>query len=65
MNFAYPAAPPEGNPPLISLYGVAGIVEFWGEHFNHTRSVYAARSVLAWGQMAVAYFMVHAPKGLG
>jgi putative oxidoreductase len=50
-------------PPLLSLSGVAGILEFFGGLLLllglFTRPVAFVLS----GQMAVAYFMVHAPQG--
>lgn len=54
----------EGNTAeLFSLMGLAGVLEFWGGLFIvlglFTRPI---AFVLA-GQMAVAYFMVHAPNG--
>ena len=50
-------------PPLFSLLGLAGMLEFFGGLFLllgiFTRPVAFVLS----GEMAVAYFMVHAPKG--
>jgi putative oxidoreductase len=50
-------------PPLLSLLGLAGVLEFFGGLFIllglFTRSV----AFLLSGEMAVAYFMVHAPQG--
>ena len=49
---------------LLSLMGIAGVLEFFGGLLLvlglFTRPVAFVLS----GQMAVAYFMVHAPKGL-
>jgi putative oxidoreductase len=52
-----------GTPPLLSLSGMAGILEFFGGLLLlfglFTRPV----AFLLSGQMAVAYFMAHAPDG--
>jgi putative oxidoreductase len=61
--FNYPASP-NGAVAIASLMGVAGILEFFGGlllllGLLFTRPV---AFVLA-GQMAVAYFMAHAPSG--
>jgi len=52
------------SPSLLSLMGIAGVLEFFGGLLLvlglFTRPVAFVLS----GQMAVAYFMVHAPKGL-
>jgi putative oxidoreductase len=51
------------SPPLLSLLGLAGVLEFFGGLLIllglYTRPVAFVLS----GEMAVAYFMVHAPKG--
>ena len=63
--FAYPT-PPEGapgRPPLASLFGVAGLLEFFGGLLLlvglFTRPVALLLSV----EMVVAYFMFHARQG--
>src|SRR4051812_40881875 len=62
--FGFPSAPEGGKPPLASLYGVAGMLEFFGGLlitiglFTH----YVAFRLS--GEMTFAYFMVHAPRGL-
>lgn len=64
--FAFPAAimPGGGTAPLTSLAGFAGALELVGGAFLlvglFTRSV----AFLLSGQMAVAYFIGHAPQGL-
>lgn len=60
--FGFPA--PLSMPvKLLSLLGMAGILEFWGGLLLlfgvFTRPV----AFLLSGEMAVAYFMVHAPQG--
>ena len=63
--FAFPAAilPNGGTVPIWSLLGLAGILEAVGGLFLlvglFTRSV----AFLLSGEMAVAYFMGHAPQG--
>jgi putative oxidoreductase len=42
---------------------VAGIVEFFGGCFVALGLFAAVAAFLACGEMAVAYFMVHAPRG--
>ncbi len=59
--------PPSNHPSppleLLSLVGIAGILEFFGGLFIllglFTRSV----AFLLWGVMAVAFFKAHAPNG--
>lgn len=55
--------PPASQPELWSLIGLAGILEFFGGLLVllglWTRPVAFVLS----GQMAVAYFMAHAPRG--
>lgn len=63
--FAFPAAimPDGGTAPIASLAGIAGILETFGGLFIllglFTRPVAFVLS----GQMAVAYFIGHAPQG--
>jgi putative oxidoreductase len=61
--FAYPMAPPGGRPPLASLYGAAGILEFFGGILIMLGLFTRPVAFILSGQMAVAYFTVHAPKG--
>jgi putative oxidoreductase len=57
------AGPEGGSVPLVSMMGLAGVLEFFGGLLVafglFTRPV---AFVLA-GQMAAAYFMAHAPQG--
>lgn len=61
--FGYPAPSEFGIAPLLSLMGLAGILELVGGILLtvglFTRSV----AFILSGMMAVAYFMVHAPIG--
>lgn len=60
---AFPAPPDFGQPPLLSLLGLAAVLELFGGLLVllglFTRPVAFVLS----GQMAVAYFMAHAPHG--
>ena len=60
--FGFPAPPGSGTPPLMSLFGIGAILEFVGGLLLlvglFTRPV---AFVLA-GEMAVAYWMFHAPR---
>ena len=60
--FGYPKAPPGGRPPLASLYGVAGILEFAGGILLLLGLFTHPVALILSGEMAVAYFKVHAPK---
>jgi putative oxidoreductase len=57
------ATPQMHSFPLFSFMGLGGVIEFFGGLFVlfglFTRPV----AFILSGQMAVAYFMVHAPKG--
>jgi putative oxidoreductase len=61
--FGFLARQPGGTAPLFSMMGFAGILEFFGGLLIllglFTRPVAFVLS----GQMAVAYFMTHAPNG--
>jgi putative oxidoreductase len=62
--FGFPAPPASGMPPLISLFGFGAILELVGGILIllglWTRPV---AFILA-GEMAVAYWMFHAPRNL-
>ena len=62
--FGFPAPPASGLPPLVSLFGVGAILELVGGILIllglWTRPV---AFILA-GEMAVAYWMFHAPRNL-
>jgi putative oxidoreductase len=61
--FGFPAGAMPGQVPLTSIYGLAAILETFGGAAIvlglFTRPVAFVLS----GQMAVAYFMAHAPQG--
>ncbi len=62
--FGFPAPPASGQPALLSLSGIGGIMELVGGLFVligwFTRPV----AFLLAGQMAVAYWMFHAPRSV-
>jgi putative oxidoreductase len=58
-----PAPMQGGAPPLMSLFGVAGILEFFGGLLILLGLFTRPVAFILAGEMAVAYFMVHAPGG--
>jgi putative oxidoreductase len=62
--FGFPAVPEGGLPALLSLRGIGGVMEFAGVLFIlfglFTRTVAFVLS----GEMAVAYWMFHAPRNI-
>jgi putative oxidoreductase len=60
--FNYPASP-NGAVAIGSFMGFAGILEFGGGLFLLFGLLTRSVAFLLSGQMAVAYFMVHAPGG--
>ena len=60
--FGFPAPSP-GTHPLLSLLGVAGILEFFGGLILLLGLFSRPVAFLLSGEMAVAYFMAHAPHG--
>jgi len=50
-------------PPLLSLLGLAGVLEFFGGLFILLGLFTRPVAFILSGEMAVAYFLVHAPKG--
>jgi putative oxidoreductase len=51
-------------PELVSLRGLAGLLEFFGGILVVVGLFTRPVAFLLSGEMAVAYFMVHAPRGL-
>ena len=51
------------SPPLLSLMGLAGVLEFFGGLLLLIGLFTRPVAFILSGQMAVAYFMVHAPRG--
>ena len=62
--FGFPAGPQPGpRPPLASLMGVGGLLEFVGGLLFLLGLFTRPVAFLLSGLMAVAYFMAHAPQG--
>ncbi len=61
--FGFLAPPGSATPPLLSLMGVAGVLEFFGGLLVTLGLFTRPAAFILSGQMAVAYFMVHAPQG--
>jgi putative oxidoreductase len=61
--FGFPSAEPSAGVPLVSLLGLASLIEIVGGSLMFLGLfVHPVAFVLA-GEMAVAYFMGHAPRG--
>jgi putative oxidoreductase len=61
--FGFLAPPQAVSPPLVSLIGLAGVLEFFGGLLLLLGLFTRPVAFILSGEMAVAYFMVHAPKG--
>jgi putative oxidoreductase len=61
--FGFPAGALPGQVPLLSLFGVAGLLELVGGAAILLGLFTRPVAILMSGEMAVAYFMVHAPQG--
>ena len=61
--FGFLSSNPGATPPLLSLVGVAGILEFFGGLFILVGLFTRPVAFILSGLMAVAYFMAHAPRG--
>lgn len=62
--FGFPADAPPGQVPLFSLYGLAGALELGGGALVALGLFTRPVAFLLSGEMAVAYFMAHAPQSL-
>ncbi len=60
--FGFPAAPANGYPELFSLYWWQGILELVGGALLFLGLFTRGVAFILSGNMAVAYWMVHAPK---
>ncbi len=58
--FSFPAAAQQ--PPLLSLLGLQGVIEILGGTLLALGAFVRPVAFLLAGDMAVAYFMVHAPR---
>ncbi len=61
--FGFLAPPQATSHPLFSLMGIAGVLEFFGGLLLVFGLFSRPVAFLLSGEMAVGYFMVHAPKG--
>ena len=62
--FGFPPGPqPSPRPALLSLIGVAGILEFFGGLLLLVGLFTRPVAFILSGLLAVAYFMAHAPQG--
>lgn len=63
--FGFPAPPPGGGlPPLLSLFGIGAMMEFAGGLLLLVGLFTRPVAFLLAGEMAVAYWMFHAPQNL-
>jgi putative oxidoreductase len=60
--FALPVLEPRNPVPMLSLLGVAGVLELVGGSLLFLGLFTRPIAFLLSGEMAVAYFMVHAPR---
>jgi putative oxidoreductase len=60
--FGYPAPPPSGLPPVLSLFWIGAILEAAGGLLILVGFYSRAVGFVLAGEMAVAYFMFHAPR---
>jgi putative oxidoreductase len=58
----FPAPPESGQPPLLSLSGIGGLMELVGGFFILIGLFTRPVAFLLAGEMAVAYWMFHAPR---
>jgi len=61
--FGFPAGAQPGVVPLVSLFGLAALLELLGGAALLVGLFTRPVAFLLSGEMAVAYFMVHAPQG--
>lgn len=59
----FPAGAQPGQVALLSLFGVAGLLEFIGGAFLIVGLFTRPVAILLSGEMAAAYFMIHSPQG--
>jgi putative oxidoreductase len=60
--FGFPAGPPSGLPPALSFFWFGGILEFFGGLLVLVGLFTRCAAFVLTGEMAVAYWLVHAPK---
>ena len=63
--FGFPAAaPPSGLPPALSFFWFGGILEFFGGLLLLVGLFTRCAAFVLAGEMAVAYWLIHAPKSV-
>jgi putative oxidoreductase len=62
--FAWPIGEPRDPAPLLSVMGLAGVLEVFGGALLLLGLLTRPVAFLLAGEMAVAYFMAHAPRGV-
>lgn len=62
--FAWPVLEPRDPVSLLSLMGLAGVLEAFGGALLLAGFLTRPVAFILSGQMAVAYFMAHAPRGV-
>ena len=60
----FPAPPQGGLPPLLSLFGIGGVLELFGGFLILIGAFTRPIAFVLAGEMAVAYWMFHAPRSL-
>ena len=60
--FGFPSAEPRAAVPLLSLFGLAGVIETFGGAFLLLGLFTRPVAFLLAGEMAAAYFLSHAPR---
>jgi putative oxidoreductase len=60
----FPAPPQSGLPPLLSLFGIGGVLELVGGFLILIGAFTRPVAFVLAGEMAVAYWMFHAPSNL-
>jgi putative oxidoreductase len=61
--FGFPATEPQSPVPLVSLFGLAGVLETFGGLLLLLGLFTRPLAFVLSGEMATAYFMFHAPRG--
>jgi putative oxidoreductase len=62
--FGFPAPPASGLPPVMSLYWIGAILELVGGLLLLVGAFTRPVAFILAGEMAVAYWMFHAPRNL-
>jgi putative oxidoreductase len=60
----FPTPPESGMPPVLSLFGIGGILEFAGGLLILVGLFTRPVAFILAGEMAVAYWMFHAPQSM-